>query len=644
MESSLISELNDLLSIEEDFWALKSRTNWLFDGDRNTRFFHLTTIERRRANKILALKDPLGAWNYEESMIKHILISHFSSLFTTSKLSVSRDFSTQLLFPTIPSSAHGALSATPLLAELKSVVWSFKPWKSPRPDGLHPGFFQKSWEITGNSILVVIRDIFATGLIPSPINHTFLCLIPKDKSPETVHHFRPISLCNTILKILSKALVTRIRPFLRDLISPFQSSFLAGRSGMDNVIIVQEVIHRFRSFKGSKGAMIIKLDLEKAFDRLKWDFIRKVLTFFNFPPLWIGIIMSIVSTSSLSILLNGNVTDTFHPTRGIRQGDSLSPYIFILCLEYLSLQISAACEAKDWIPFKLSRRGPFLSHLFFADDLVLFARATEANCDCITSILDEFCSISGQKVNLSKSRVLFSSNTPPVTATSLANKLGIPLTNHFGKYLGCPIHHSRPTKQSFQFIVEKIEKRIASWNNKQLPFASRKTLINSIVETFPSHVMHCNFLPITTLKSIDRLSRDFLWGSTRDRRKLHAVNWCNVTKGKKFGGLGIRSMQKVNLVSMAKLSWRLHQDDHSLWARVLRGRYNISHPNNSNCSSTWRGIQKGHSLLLRGSRSLIGDGSSTSFWFDNWTGDGPLRSLIEGPLNWKEDEVLVRDC
>lgn len=270
LESSLISELNDLLSIEEDFWALKSRMNWLFDGDRNTRFFHLTTIERRRANKILALKDPLGAWNYDESIIKHSLISHFSSLFTTSKLSVSRDFSTHLTFPIIPSSAHGALSATPLLAELKTVVWSFKPWKSPGPDGLHPGFFQKSWEITGNSILVVIRDIFATGLIPSPINHTFLCLIPKDKSPETVHHFRPISLCNTILKILSKALATRIRPFLGDLISPFQSSFLAGRSGMDNVIIVQEVIHRFRSFKGSKGAMIIKLDLEKAFDRLEW--------------------------------------------------------------------------------------------------------------------------------------------------------------------------------------------------------------------------------------------------------------------------------------------------------------------------------------------------------------------------------------
>jgi hypothetical protein len=159
--------------------------------------------------------------------------------------------------------------------------------------------------------------------------------------------------------------VNRIRPLLSNLVSPFQAAFIPGRRGVDNVIIAQELIHSLHKKKGRKGQFILKVDLEKAYDRLEWSFIREVLLFFNFPSRLVDLILECVSSSSISILFNGGQLEVFKPSRGIRQGDPLSPYLFILCMEYLSLKISDACIDKSRKPIKASRSGPTFSHLFF---------------------------------------------------------------------------------------------------------------------------------------------------------------------------------------------------------------------------------------------------------------------------------------
>ncbi len=140
---------------------------------------------------------------------------------------------------------------------------------------------------------------------------------------------------------------------------------------------------------------MVKIDLKKAYDRLEWSFIREVLLFFHFPSHLISLIMDCVSSSTISILFNGGRMDEFSPSRGIRQGDPLSPYLFILCMEYLSLRIFEACQNKNWKSIKASRSGPSFSHLFFADDLLLFADASETCCRTIIAVLDDFCSCSG---------------------------------------------------------------------------------------------------------------------------------------------------------------------------------------------------------------------------------------------------------
>ena len=156
--------------------------------------------------------------------------------------------------------------------------------------------------------------------------------------------------------------------------------------------------------------MALKIDLEKAYDKLEWSFVRCMLKRFNFPNILIEIIMSCITTITTSILFNGGSLEPFEPTREIRQGDPLSPYIFIMRMDFLSQLIQEKCEARLWKPVKSSRSEPSFSHLFFADDLVLFAKATPENCEIVKEVLDMFCKVSSQTISGAKSRAFFSPN------------------------------------------------------------------------------------------------------------------------------------------------------------------------------------------------------------------------------------------
>ena len=255
-----------------------------------------------------------------------------------------------------------------------------------------------------------VQKIFADRRLPEDLNYTHIALIPKIQGPETLGNYRPISLCNTVYKVVTKIIVARLRPYLDKLISLMQTAFVPGRKGIDNIIIAQEIIHGLGKKKGRTGYMALKIDLEKAYDKLEWSFIRDMLIRVNLPKDIIDLIMSCVSTVSTSILFNGEALDPIFPSRGIRQRDPIFPYLFIMCMDYLGQLIEEKCSGKLWHPVKASQSGPAFSHLFFTDDLILFAKSDGVNSAAIRDVLDTFCSISGQTVNEAKPRVYFSPN------------------------------------------------------------------------------------------------------------------------------------------------------------------------------------------------------------------------------------------
>jgi hypothetical protein len=341
--------------------------------------------------------------------------------------------------------------------------------------------------------------------------------------------------------------------------------------------------------------MIVKIDLEKAFDRMEWSFVRRVLIHFGFPPMIIKLILSCISSTSTSLLFNGSKLSFFLASKGLRQGDPLSPYLFILCMEFLGALIDSKCALGDWTKVKASRGGPGFSHVFFADDLLLFAKANDRNCAAIADVLDVFCSMSGQKVSHTKSKIFFSLNVSALTKHSICDSLGFLPTDFLGKYLGFPILHKRQASSDFHIITERVQAKLAGWKSRLLSPAGKLVLIKSVVTPIPKYVMQCMSVPIKVCNSIDRLCRDFLWGSTEEKRKLHLVSWQKVTVHKNLGGLGIFSMRDRNKALLAKLCWRISTDHESPWAQMLAKKYlspSRTTPTGRNlpCSRIWQHV------------------------------------------------------
>ena len=301
-----------------------------------------------------------------------------------------------------------------------------------------------------------VKIFFTERSMPDYLNRNLIALIPKIQGLETLGSYRPISLCNSVYKMVTKITVTRLRPYLAKLISPLQTAFMSGRKGMDNAIIAQEVIHTISRKRGRVGYMALKIDLEKAYDKLEWNFIRVMLIRANLPEDLIDIILSCVSTVSTSIMVNGEALDPIYPSRGIRQGDLLSPYLFILCIDFLGQLIEEKCNMKEWQPVKASESGPTFSHLLFADDLVFFAKANHANCTAIREVLDVFCGVLGQTISEVKSRVYFSPNVDDATKETLSDVLGFVLTPNLGRYLGIPIKHPGSSSQDYNFVLDRV--------------------------------------------------------------------------------------------------------------------------------------------------------------------------------------------
>lgn len=191
-----------------------------------------------------------------------------------------------------------------------------------------------------------------------------------------VSQFCPISLCNVTYKILTKVLVNWLRPFLDAIIDTFHASFIPGRSTTDNIIIAQERMHTVKHSKRKGRAMALKIDLAKAYDSVDWLFLKDTLSAFGFLDLCTRLIMNCVSKAFFSILWNGEKLPKFKAARGLRHGDLLSPCLFVMCMEELSLLIQENVSRNAWNPIELSEYGPGISHLFFADDVLFFSTAS----------------------------------------------------------------------------------------------------------------------------------------------------------------------------------------------------------------------------------------------------------------------------
>ncbi|KAL5757923.1 hypothetical protein ACOSP7_020534 [Xanthoceras sorbifolium] len=496
----------------------RSRADWLRAGDKNSKFFHMKASARQKKNTIRELIDENGMSQTDAEGINRTVCKYFSSVFTSNNPS---DLASNFIECKMNSDMLTDLNAPFEDFEVKQALFNLGSTKAPRPDGFYAIFFQKNWDVVGGYITNVCLRVLNGSLSIKDFNSTNVALIPKIKNPLRMNEFRPISLCSVVYKTVTKAIANRLKPLLPNLISSSQSAFVPGRLIFDNVLIAFEMLHSInKRKKGKRGFAALKLDMSTAYNCVKWRFLKKVLEKLGFPNKFIALIWDCISTSSFSFVVNGNVVGKVFPSKGLRQGYPLSPYLFLFCVEAFSAMIHGKAQREGPLGFRCCRGNPPVSHLFFADDSVLFCRVSKANGAAIKRILKIYEEGFGQQINFLKSSVSYSPNVNTQARLSFQNMLGLSGSSSYDKYLGLPTLIGRNKKQVFNAIKERVWKRLKSWKGSFFSMGGKEVLIKAIDQAVPTYTMSLFQIPSSLCKDLTSLISGFWWGFNGDKRKM----------------------------------------------------------------------------------------------------------------------------
>ena len=615
--------MNEMLYREEMLWLQRSRVNWLKEGDRNTRFFHSRAVWRAKKNKITKLRDAEGTVQKSTTVLEDMATEYFEKVYTADP-NLDPECVTRLIQEKVTEEMNAKLCADFNDEEIAQALFQIGPLKSPDPDGFPARFYQRNWGTLKADIVGAVRDFFQTGLMPEGVNNTAIVLIPKIEQPLELKDYRPISLCNVVYKVVSKCLVNRLRPVLDEVVSEEQSAFIQGRMITDNALLAFECFHAIQKNKvANKAACVYKLDLSKAYDRVDWRFLEMAMKRLGFAHRWVRWIISCVTSVRYSIKFNGTLLHSFAPSRGLRQGDPLSLFLFLFVADGLSLLLKGKVEQNILTPIKFCRNAPSISHLMFADDTLLFFKAEVRQAEVVNEVLLCYARGTGQLVNQVKSSIMFGAASPSWQNLAIRNTLRIEKDKFEDKYLGFPTPEGRMHKGRFQTLQAKICKRVIQWGENYLSSGGKEILIKAVIQAIPVYVMGIFKLPDSICEDLTRLTRNFWWGADNGQRKTHWRAWESLTKPKRNCGLGFKDIRLFNQALLARQAWRLIEFSDSLCAKVLKAKY---FPHGSlidttfgpNASPAWQGMEHGIDILKKGIIWRIGNGNAVRIWRDPW--------------------------
>ncbi|XP_042974662.1 uncharacterized protein LOC122306298 [Carya illinoinensis] len=388
-----------------------------------------------------------------------------------------------------------------------------------------------------------------------------------------------------VLQLISKVLANRLKKVLNAVISTSQCAFVPGRIISDNILVAYEVVHFLRQKrKGKEGYMSIKLDM---------------------------------------ILSNGEPKGPIIPSRGLSQGDPLSPHLFLLCTEGLISLLKKAEEHGKITPVRIYSGAPRLSHLIFVDDSILFCKANVYENQRIQHLLHCYEQSSGQKINRGKTGIVFSTNVKPDTRQDILDLWEVQHSQQFEKYLGLPPLVGRAKYRAFSDIKHKVWKKLHGWKEKMLSVGGKEILIKAVALSIPTYAMNCFKLPSSLCAELEQLMEKFWWGQKKEEHKIHWMSWSKMCNTKQNGGMGFKDLRVFNEALLAKNGWRIMQNTESLLHKIFKARYFpkkhfLDAALGYNPSFVWRGIWGTKRKLQEGCQWRIGSGKEVRIWTDSW--------------------------
>ncbi|GKA39306.1 RNA-directed DNA polymerase, eukaryota, reverse transcriptase zinc-binding domain protein, partial [Tanacetum coccineum] len=408
--------------------------------------------------------------------------------------------------------------------EIKEAVWDCGSSKAPGPDGFSIAFVKKIWDIIKKDLHNFIISFFASCDMPYGANSSFLTLIPKGSNPTLITDFRPISLIGIHYKIIAKILANRLSKVIDKIVSKEQSIFIAGHHILDSL----EFVHKWRSW-----------------------------------------IKTCLSSSRASILVNGSPTSEFSINRGLRQGDPLSPFLFILVMEGLH---NAFVDA--------------------VDDVIITTGWNARDLENIIRVLHVFYLASGLKINIYKSNI-YGIGVNEDEVYNMASNAGCIAGNIPFNYLGLPIGSNMKSIASWKMLIYRFRSRLSTWKASLLSIGDRLTLIKSVLGSLGIYYLLIFKALKSVLNDLERIWSNFFWGGNQDGKKMSWVKWPIILNSYDNGGLNIGSLKAFNLAFLQKWRWRLFTYPNDLWVKVVKAFHGHEGGfDNNGCSfkSTWANI------------------------------------------------------
>ena len=567
---ALEASLLEIFKGEELFWRQRSRQNWLLKGEANTAYFHAIANGRRRKCSIPCLWDGDRLLEAPRDLSAHIY-SFYRALFLAgprSGVSLSVDF-WQAAHVTEEENRELTLPFLP--EEVQRAVLEMKPNSAPGPDGLPVAFFQTFWESIKAVIMPMFQEFYVGTLVLSRLNFGVVTLVPKVVGATDIRQFRPITVLNVIFRIFSKVCALRLAPVLQRLTHPYQFAFLKGRFIHDGILALNEIIHEVKTRR--QKAVFLKLDFQKAYDRLDWAFLRLVLERRGVDERMISWILQLVTSGSTAININGDVGPYFRSSCGVRQGDPFAPLLFNAAVDSLA-EVLERAKTAGHISGVVGHLVPGggVTHLQYADDTMIMVEGSELDLINLKFLLLCFEAMSGLKINFDKSEVIilgYSQEDQQRIADNLNCRLAVfPVT-----YLGMPIRDSRILTKDLDPLVERVKHRSEPWQGRFTSKASKTILIDACMSSLPMFLMGMYSLPEGTHGDFDRELSRFFWQAASGRQKYHMVKWADICAPKELGGLGIVSSRHMNKALMLKWIWRILRGDGGLWLQLVEAKY-----------------------------------------------------------------------
>ncbi|KAL0297129.1 UNVERIFIED_CONTAM: LINE-1 retrotransposable element O protein [Sesamum radiatum] len=447
------------------------------------------------------------------------------------------------------------LCVLPTKDEIKQAIFDMCPDSAVGPDGFSALFYQVTWDIIAQDVTAAVQDFFCGTPLPKSFKATSIALIPKVPNPSSWTDFCPISLCNVSNKIYSKIMNDRLSMILPGIIALSQSGFVGGRLISDNILLAQELIHSIGDKKRYDN-VVFKLDMAKAYDRVQWRFF---------------------------VLINGDKAGFFQSSQGLRQGDPISPSLFIIVAEFLARGLDRLFQQNPALGY-CNKGGMDINHLSYADDIIIFLNASRRSIRKLVDFLGDYQKISRQQINCNKSSFIVSNRCPSLIhqrihkMTSFSFK-PLPVT-----YLGSPLYKGNKKCILYDNLIAKMRLKLQGWGQSSLSHGGRLALIKSTLCSMPLHLIQVLNPPKTVLHSIEQIMARFFWGSTKNHKKIHWTAWKRICQP-----------VKEDWVSEDSLIW---------WLRSLT---NFG-------GDLEAGVHYGQGQV--------------SFWCDNWLGEQPLSQLV----------------